>query len=403
MVSEISRFNAELNSTPITLGPESLTTLSHQLTDLWGKVQNAAASLDLRAVMIGCLPTLDSTMLGLENMSDMERYRALNLQVMRLRKDRPMLLDIDGKDELHCSHDNVMLEAAATSLQIHFQVEADRIVRYFNASLIASAPLVALAANAPYVFGKDLWDETRIPIFEQAMRLPGFTAEDGAFIGRVTFGNGYLRESFLECFLENLASYPPLLPVRYEENGEKLPHLRLHNGTIWRWVRPIIGPAEKGKPHLRLEQRVPSAGPTITDAVANTAFCLGLVHSLAVLPVPPESDYGFDMARTSFYEAARKGLAGEIDWIDGKKWKLQELLVDVLVPLARKGLEDLGMSEKSLELYVDGVLRPRAKSGSNGAAWQRAYVQKHGRDFPKMVARYFELQEENLPVHRWPI
>ncbi|MCB0416123.1 MAG: hypothetical protein KDD39_00640 [Bdellovibrionales bacterium] len=402
IVSEISRFNAELNSSPVAAGPGSLRQMHEDLEDLWSKAVSGADRLGLHAIAIGSLPTLRDTMLGVQYLSDMERYRALNREVMGLRKGRPIKLDIDGRDHLLVSRSDIMLESCATSLQIHFGVSAEQSVRYFNASLITSAPLVALAANAPYVFAHDLWDETRIPIFEQAVKLPSFVDPTGQPVGRVSFGSGYLRESMLECFLENLDGYPILLPVPFEEDPEKLAHLRLHNGTIWRWVRPIVGVSEAG-PHLRIEQRVPSAGPTTVDTIANVAFYIGLTHALASAKAAPETGYSFATARNAFYEAARRGLSARIPWIDGKEWSIQSLVHDQLIGQAKSGLADLGVDRKDLDFYFDGVLLPRVRSGRNGAAWQRSYVSTHGPDFQGLVARYCELQKEGAPVHQWSV
>jgi len=165
-----------------------------------------------------------------------------------------------------------MLEAAATSLQIHCQVNAEEAARHYNLSQILSAPMAAVAANSPYLFGKDLWDETRIPTFEQSVSVASFPDCSGQTIGRVSFGTGYARKSILEPFLENLDGFPILLPMVLDDDPSWLSHLRLQNGTIWRWTRPLIGLTKDGRPHIRLEHRVPSAGPSIADIVANIAF-----------------------------------------------------------------------------------------------------------------------------------
>ena len=108
-------------------------------------------------------------MLSRDNMSSMRRYAALTRQVLRLRDERPIRLRIMGEDFLESVHHDLMLEAATTSLQVHLKVPQSTSRRYYNASLIASAFTVALAANAPLLFGKRLWDDTRIPVFEQAV------------------------------------------------------------------------------------------------------------------------------------------------------------------------------------------------------------------------------------------
>ncbi|MFQ5444053.1 MAG: hypothetical protein ACE5EK_05490, partial [Nitrospinales bacterium] len=199
-------------------------------------------------------------------------------EILKLKKGKPLELTLSGKDDLYVKHRDVMLEAAATSLQIHLQVSPKAAVRYYNTSVIISAPMVAIAANSPYLFNKDLWDETRIPTFEQAIAVASFRDRHGENIGRVTFGTGYLRNSILEPFLENLDGFPVLLPMVLDDDPAWLSHLRLHNGTIWRWNRPLIGLNRMGRPHIRIEHRVAAAGPSISDIVANMAFYLGMVN-----------------------------------------------------------------------------------------------------------------------------
>ena len=208
-------------------------------------------------------------------------------------------------------HLDVMLESATTSFQIHFQVPLDLAVRVYNASIIASAPMVAISANSPFMFNKDLWSETRIRLFEQSVEVGGY--EDGSHgpMRRVTFGSGYARESLYECFFENLEHYPVLLPTLFDDEVEELSHLRLHNGTLWRWNRPLIG-VDNGDYSLRIEHRVVPAGPSIIDAVANAAFYYGLTYELSFMEQAPEQQMGFDRARDNFYNAARLGLDSQI-------------------------------------------------------------------------------------------
>ncbi len=403
IVAEIAKCNAELNSDPVPMGADALNRNHSQLEKLWAHIQKTAAAMNLRAITVGCLPTLRDTNLQLDWLSDKERYRALNERTMAMRKDRPIHLDIEGKDRLLTVHHDIMLEAAATSLQCHLQVEADQAARYFNASLVGSPLLVAVAANAPFLFGCDLWDETRIPVFEQAVRLMSFHDTEGVPVSRVGFGTGYVRESLLECFLENLEAFPILLPMTSDEKPDSLHHLRLHNGTIWRWNRPIVGVSTTGKPHLRTEQRVPSSGPTVTDMIANLAFYLGVTHWLAQEKTDFEKQLPFIKLREGFYQAAKLGLSATIPWLDGKSWNLQRLLLEVVLPRAREGLIDLGINELDADRYINGVIRARVQSGRTGAAWQRAYVSTHGKDFQGLLAKYFILQEQGIPVHEWSV
>lgn len=399
VVHELSRFNVELNGTPQQLGAGALTRIERELTATWRHCLEVAHDLESTLVLIGTLPTIRETDLCLANMSALNRYRLLNEEILRARGGRPIQLDIAGRERLRLSHDDVMLEAATTSFQVHLQVPRDEFTRYFNASLLLSAPLVAVSANSPFLFGADLWDETRIPLFEQAVDIGD--QPDPAW-HRVTFGAGYLDDSPLRTFRENLERFAVLLPLPLLDGEAHWRHARLHNGTIWRWNRPLVGFNDLGVPHLRIEHRVMAAGPSIVDMVANAALYLGAVRFLAGLRVAPEADLSFADARSNFYEAARHGLQARIKWLDGSMQAVSEVLLRELVPMAREGLLLLGVAEDERDRYLD-TITARVRTGQNGAVWQRAHAARYGRDFYRLVAEYLENQRSQAPVHEWPI
>ncbi|MFQ5483657.1 MAG: hypothetical protein ACE5ER_12970, partial [Nitrospinaceae bacterium] len=239
VVPELARFNFEINSTPLPVQGSMLSSMERELTHVWELCRTQARLQGAGVAAIGILPTVTQAMLHLNNMSPLSRYQALNQQVMRLRGKQPMRIHIDGPDPLKVEHHDVMMESVATSLQIHLQMDPGRVLRGYNAAQALSAPMVAVAANSPYLFGRELWDETRIPLFEQAVSVASFRDLQGVTLGRVTFGSGFCRESILELFLENLHGVPVLLPMVFDEDPHWLSHLRLHNGTIWRWNRPL--------------------------------------------------------------------------------------------------------------------------------------------------------------------
>lgn len=401
---ELSRFNVEVNGEPQQLEGSALQRLEHELGATWVQCCRVAHDLDAKLVMIGILPSVREEELTLSNMSRMKRYRALNAQVFRLRQGKPVHLDIVGREHLRTVHHDVMLEAATTSFQIHLQVTLERSVRLYNASVIASAATVGVSANSPYLFGRDLWDETRIPLFEQAVEVGGFAGAAYGPLRRVGFGSGYVRGSLFEPFEENLEHFPVLLPMRFDEQPtdrwSQLSHLRLHNGTIWRWNRPLIGFEPDGRPHLRIEHRVVPGGPTVVDLVSNMAFYFGLVEYLASLEEPPERLMGFSQARDNFYSAARHGLAGHVSWLDGRRGTLRQLVLDRLLPAARAGLQALQLSATDIDRYL-GVIEQRVASGQNGAVWQRAYVKRHGPDMQALTEAYAKRQQAGSPVHEW--
>jgi gamma-glutamyl:cysteine ligase YbdK (ATP-grasp superfamily) len=402
VVPELARFNVELNDHPQHLWGSALSRFEASLGATWNKCRRVAAELDTRLLMIGILPTLRQEELTQANMSDLRRYRALNEQVLRLREGRPLELDIQGHERLKGVHGDVMLESATTSFQLHLKVHPRHAVRAYNAAQVLSAPMVAVTANSPFLFGNDLWDETRIPLFEQSVAVGGIAGARHGPLRRVTFGSGYARGSLYECFLENQQHYPVLLPMRFHEGVERMAHLRLHNGTIWRWNRPLIGFDYDGIPHLRIEHRVAPGGPTVTDVIANAAFFFGLMQALMSAGTPIESRVAFSQARDNFYAAARYGLNAQVSWGEAHRGPLRALLLAELLPLARHGLVSLEIDAAEIEYYL-GIIEARARRAATGADWQRAWVARHGRDMTALTEAYARRQQEGAPVHEWDV
>ena len=401
VVPELAKFNVELNVDPQPIAQYGLRTIHHSLETIWQRCQQCAHDLEHQALLIGILPTVSDQDLVLKNMSNMKRYEVLNKQVMSARKGRPLNLDINGHEHLQSTHFDVMLESAATSFQLHLQVPLDDAKSYFNASVIASAPLVALSANSPFLFGKNLWDETRIPLFEQSVEVGGYHGASQGPVKRVTFGSSYVRDSIFELFQENLAHYPVLIPVIFNDDADTLPHLRFHNGTIWRWNRPLLGFDEDGTPHLRIEHRVIAAGPTIIDEIANAAVYYGLTNWMHQQNNPAEKLISFSEAKTNFYDAARLGLNAQILWLDQKKHNLRQLILDKILPAAETGLNTLGVDNHDIQRYL-GIIDGRIRSGRTGAYWQREFINKYGPDMAAMTQHYIQNQRSGLPVHHWP-
>ncbi len=394
VVPELARFNFELNSAPHLLSGPALSALRTELDTLWRDCRACARSLGADVAMIGILPSVRPEHLTSANMTPLRRYRALNDQVMRLRGGAPIALDIEGRETLRVEHGDVMLESAATSLQIHLRVTQDDAVRAYNLSKILSAPMVALCANAPWLFGHRLCDETRIPLFEQAVAVGG-----SDYSRRVTFGIRYARDSLFECFAANRERYPVLLPMLMDEPPERLAHLRLHNGTIWRWTRPLIGFGDDGTPHLRIEHRVCAAGPTVDDVIANVAFFTGLMRAL--LDTPGLPDIPFVTARANFHAAARAGLDASIEWPAGHRVRLGELIVQALLPAAHHGLQSLDIDDGDRERWL-GIVAERVRTGRTGAHWQTAHGERIGRDMPALTRAYLAAEHDGHCVHEWP-
>lgn len=397
---ELAKFNIELNVVPQQLSGDVLQNFHTSLTQLWNHCQQSAEKLDCNILSVGILPTLRDEHLTLDNISTMERYRALNEQVLRQRNGKSIRLNIVGEENLVSEHMDVMLEAAATSLQIHIQVPQDLAVRYYNASVAISAPMVAVCANSPFMFGKFLWSETRIPVFEQSVPTGGFEGAAYGPIKRVSFGTGYARDSLLECFIENKEHFPIILPVQYDSEPDQLRSLRLHNGTIWRWNRPLIGHDDDGTPHIRIEHRVVSSGPSNVDNIANIAFYYGLAHYYATIADPIEDKLDFSIARDNFYRAAQHGVKRQIEWVDGTRTSISRLVLDRLLVEAEAGLSKLDINDNDIRFYL-GIIHDRINTGQTGSEWQKQFFDKHNGDVQKLTHSYFHNQQLNTPVHTW--
>ena len=392
-VAELSRFNVEFNCAPLAFEPGVLDRAEAAFSKMWAECNAIAHGLDANMVMIGTLPTIRDEDLTLKNITPLNRYYSLNEELQRRRRGLPVRIDISGEDRLVCEHFDLMLEAATTSFQIHLQTPADAALRYYNAGVAAAAPLLSACGNAPFLFGKGLWEETRIPLFEQAINFEGS--------GRVGLGRGYLEDSCLEHFEQNLRDHPVLLPVAYDDPPERLRHLRLHNGTIWRWNRLLIGFSEDGAPHLRIEHRILPAGPTIVDMIANTALYLGLIGHLASAGGGGSGGLPFAQAAENFYAAARHGLDAELHWPGEGRIRADALLLNRLLPAAREGLAAFGLTAEDASRL--DLIEARVRSRRTGAAWQREALVAAKGDLHRLMAAYCERQRCGAPAHQWEL
>lgn len=397
VVPELAQFNLELNGTPLRLTGDALSQLANELKHTLAQCKAAAADLDAHITTVCILPTLRADHLVMARMTPRERYRALNEQILRLRKGEPIWLNIHGERPLSIEQQDVMLEAATTSFQIHLKMSAAESARIFNASKILSAPMVALAGNSPFLFGREFWCETRVPLFEQSVSVGGSPLRE-----RVGFGISYAERSVMECFRANIVRYPVLLPQLMDEPIERLAHLRLHNGTIWRWNRPLIGFDAPDRPHLRLEHRVAAAAATVADNVANAAFYFGSVRALSRAVTPLEQQLSFLQARDNFYQAAEYGFQAEIPWTDGRRIPIPRLILDQLLPLARDGLRDLGVDRAEIDHWL-GIIEQRTRTKRTAAAWQRAWTARFGPDMAALTEAYLAHQANDKPIHEWTL
>lgn len=403
IVPEISRFNFEINSSPQKMGEQCFSQLHSELNDLWAKCTKTMSQSKTSPLLMGTLATLRREMLQLDYMSGQNRYSVMNAQILKQRDNQPFKIHIEGKEKLQFEMDSVLAECAATSLQIHIKVSQEEAKRYYNASIIASPFMIAISANSPYLLGHELWDESRIAIFQQAVSVPCYVSERGNLIERVTLGEDYISESLFELFEQNQQRFDVLLPEISDDEVEMMGHLKLHNGTIWRWNRPIIGEDQDGSPHLRIEHRTPSAGPTIIDSVANSMFYIGFVHYLSRLETAPEYLIEFEKVIENFYKASKQSFYCKVHWLDGFEYDMKDILLKIIYPNSRQALIDQGVGMGDIVKYMDNVILKRIEKAQNGAVWQKAYIYKNGKCFQSMLEQYLEYQAKDIPIHQWEI
>lgn len=402
---ELNKFNLELNLSPVDATGYPFTEMGNELRPLLSELNAVASEFDTQIVPIGILPTLQACHLERENMSDIPRYRALANQLSRLRGS-PFAVEINGIDSLKTECNEVTLEGANTSFQIHLRVPSDRFKNMFNAAQLITPLVLAVSCNSPTFLGKRLWQETRIALFKQSIdnRLRSLT--EWRQPSRVTFGHGWIRNGAWECFAENVALYPPILPYCFDSN-EMFAELNLHHGTIWSWNRAVLQPG-KNK-HLRIEFRAFPAGPTITDMMANAALAIGLTVALshnieAMLVKMP-----FQFAEYNFYRAAQSGLEASIIWPNKQQHKPSEHSVkDILTGLlasAAEGLSELGVSTLESS-HLLSVIEQRLATGQTGAVWQLNKLSQLTGDSGHpacnaMLHQYVENSHAGHPIATW--
>lgn len=413
--TELGRYNIELNVPPRPLPGDSAieleTLLRSSLDRADGRARNAGAGI----LMIGILPTLMPEHLAGEWMSSNPRYAALDDAVFAARRE-DLELEIIGSESLRMFSPTIAPESACTSVQLHLQVSPADFAANWNAAQILAGPQLALGANSPFLFGKRLWAETRTELFLQTTDTRSPELRNQGVRPPVFFGERWITSVF-DLFEENVRYFPALLPEVSDEDPEaelaaghapKLQELRLHNGTVYRWNRPVYD-VVSGVPHLRVENRVLPAGPTVADVLANAAFYYGALRMLASDERPLWTKMSFDAAHANFTEGARRGVDATFYWpgIGAVPW--DELVLRVLLPLADEGLARWGVSVAVRDRFLT-IIQERAKRRANGASWQVATVtalEERGMDrqaaLTEMTQRYAEHMHSNEPVHTWEV
>jgi gamma-glutamyl:cysteine ligase YbdK (ATP-grasp superfamily) len=427
--TEIGQFNLEINIPPRRLGGDALSSLEAEVRADLNAADQKARGVGSQLVMIGILPTLTEPDTHEGILSASERYKVLNEQIFAARGE-DMRIEINGVEQLLTHASSITPEAACTSVQLHVQVTPDAFASYWNAAQAIAGVQVALGANSPFFFGRQLWHETRITLFEQATDTRPDELKEQGVRPRVWFGERWITSVF-DLFEENLRYFPALLPICEAEDPvavlaaggcPELAEMSLHNGTIYRWNRPVYAVVD-GTPHLRVENRVLPAGPSVADVVANAAFYYGLVRALAEAERPVWSQLSFAAAEENLHTAARYGIDAVLYWPGTGDVPVTELVLRRLLPLAHSGLAAWGV-DRAWADYMLGIIEQRCLTGQTGAAWQIATVSAlsgapasrgsavHGLDpdgphrfeaLRQMTQRYIDHMHTNAPVHTWQV
>jgi gamma-glutamyl:cysteine ligase YbdK (ATP-grasp superfamily) len=409
--TELGQFNIEINVPPAKLREGGIRTFEDDLRHSLNDAEARSSEVGAHQVMIGILPTLQSGHLTPSTMSANPRYRLLSEQILHARGE-DIRIDITGPERLITTTDSILPEAACTSTQFHVQTSPEQFAAYWNASQAISAVQLAVGANSPFCLGKELWRETRIPLFEQAADTRSEELKAQGVRPRVWFGERWINSVF-DLFEENVRYFSALLPITSDEDPvavlesggtPQLSELRLHNGTIYRWNRPVYD-INDGTPHLRVENRVLPAGPTVADLVANAAFYFGLVRQLAESDRPLWSQMSFQAAHENFETAAEDGIDASIYWPGIGQVKATELVLRRLLPLAQEGLEAWGVGGADIDRLL-GIIEQRCQLGVNGASWfvDRVHRRRGADRFDTLrqtLLEYAERMHTNEPVHTW--
>ncbi len=415
--TELAQFNLETNLTPHEFKGNALRKLEDENLGYMNKIRETVEKMGAEVILTGILPTLRKHHLDMENLTPNPRYLGLMESLHSQLLGKGFEIHINGIDELNIIHDSPLLEACNTSFQVHLQVAPADFVEQYNIAQTLTGPVIAVAANSPLVFGKRLWHESRIAMFQQSVDTRTSQQHLRDRSPRVNFGNGWLQESILEIYKEDISRFRVLMTAdEKEESWEKinvditpkLKALQVHNSTVYRWNRPCYGISNNGKPHLRIENRVLPAGPTVVDATANAAFWLGAMVGMHQRYPDITKMIGWDDVRDNFVKASRYGIDSKFTWFDNKKYTAADLILKVLLPIAKEGLVARKIDTEDIDRYLN-IIRERVKKHCTGARWQlRAFTDlknsiTNDEAAAVVTACIIENQKKEIPVHKWKL
>ncbi len=413
--TELALFNLEINLDPEELVGRCFSNIEQQLSTLLAKVHKAAEAVDNDKVLLaGILPTLKKKDLIFKNMTPFDRYKTLN-DVLKNMRGGNFKLRIRGVDELIVNHESILFEACNTSFQVHLQLGLDNIIDAYNWSQAIAGPVLSVMTNSPLLLGRELWSETRIALFQQSidMRNTSYLLREQK--PRVSFGNGWVKESILELFTDDIARYTPLVTAKFNEDSlqslqqgvlPKLEALNLHNGTLYKWNRVCYG-VYNNIAHLRIENRYIPSGPSVKDEIANALFWVGVMQGMPEKYKEIWKIFPFNDARGNFINAARTGINTYFNWF-GKGISAKKLVKKILIPMARKGLQKTSVHTADIDYYLR-IIEKRIEKNTNGSKWivrsKRKLRKKVSNDEACVLLTYnmYKYQQQDIPVCDWKL
>ena len=414
--TELALFNIENNLPPLEFTGNCLAEMESNLNTRMQNLRSVGEQFGVDFVLTGILPSIRKSDLEMNNLTPIDRYLALSKAISKVR-GKTYEMKITGLDELNIKIESVMLESCNTSFQVHYQVSPRDFVTKYNVAQVLAGPVLAVSCNSPILFGKRLWSETRIALFQQSIdtRVTGEHIRDRC--PRVMFGTDWLKDSIVEMYKEDIARFKVMMMTEFNDDVmEKLdkgitPQLKalsIHNSTVYRWNRPCYGISPNGKPHLRIENRILPSGPTVIDEMANAAFWFGLMSQFDKEFPDITQHIDFDNAKDNFFSAARDGLNTDFTWLKGKKIAVRDLVKKVLLPIAEQGLRGQHIDEKDINRYLDVILK-RVKSGQTGTQWM---ISSHAKMIKSTTREEIAValtscmlsnQKKGIPVHQWEL
>ncbi len=413
--TELAKFNLETNLTPRELKGKCLSDMEKENFTNLQTIRKNLKKLDAEVILTGILPTLRKYHLEMEYLTPKKRYKALMESINKQLIGSAYELRLLGIDELLVRHNSPLLEACNTSFQVHLQVAPKDFVKMYNIAQVMAAPAIAISANSPIIFGRRLWHESRIALFQQALDTRTTHDHMRERSPRVNFGKDWLQDSVLEIYREDIARFRVLLSSDIQEDSiamiaknevPKLRALQVHNSTVYRWNRPCYGISPNGKPHLRIENRVLPSGPTVVDETANAAFWIGIMAGTALQTDDIRNNISYSDIRDNFSKSSRYGLDSKFTWYKDKKINAVDLIRKELIPIARAGLKAHKVATADIDKYL-GIINDRAKSHMNGARWQlRAFTKlkeetTSDEAITCLTAAIIKNQKQEIPVHKW--